>query len=283
MDRNHSNGYNPTKSITPGPSLRLAVSKGASVLAVQRHHRILSRAETEGCVRVTELARELSVTEETIRRDLKKLDEDGKLHRIHGGAIVVSDPQRALPLDVRETVFLEEKRAIARRAIEHITAHEVIALDASSTAHEVAKLLPDIELTVVTNSLTVLRSLASSRNLEVISTGGRLDRLSLSFTGVLAEQSLLRFNISKLFFSAQGVDPSRGLSVADEAHARIKHAMVRSADTSILLADNSKIGVRAAQFFAAVDEIEVIISNFEADPDAAAAITERGVRLEYAS
>ncbi len=253
------------------------------MLAVQRHHRILNLAETEGCVRVAALARELSVTEETIRRDLKKLDDDGRLVRIHGGAVVAADLQRELPLDVRESVRHDEKQAIARKALEFIVPHEVIALDASSTAHELAKLLPDIELTVITNSLAVLRSLAGFRHIEVVATGGRLDQLSLSFTGVLAEESLRRFNVAKVFLSAKGVDPARGLSVADEAHARIKLAMIRAAEYPIVLADHSKIGMRATQFFAATEDIKTLIVDRPLSADAAEAFIARGVRVEYPS
>ena len=118
------------------------------------------------------LAAELTVTQETIRRDLERLDAEGKLIRTHGGAMVVETDRRELPLDVRETVNLEFKRAIARRAVKEIVPGDVIALDASSTAHELAKVIPDIAITVVTNALPIASALIDKSSVRVIIMGG---------------------------------------------------------------------------------------------------------------
>ena len=231
------------------------------MLAVQRHRQILDRIETAGSVRVAELAKSLGVTEETIRRDLEKLDTEGKIIRTHGGALPIEDVGRELPYNIRKTEMLAEKRAIAQAAVRHIAPGEVIAMDPSSTVYELACQLPDIPLTVVTNAVEVASVLVSRPQIRVISTGGRLDRLSQSYLGPLAEPVLEHFNVNKLFLSSKGVDTQRGLSVADDDHARIKRLMMQVAEKTYLLADHSKFGIKSAVFFADLKAIDAVITD----------------------
>ena len=252
------------------------------MLAVQRQREILDRIRDAGSVRVAELARQLEVTEETIRRDLEKLDRQGKVSRIHGGAVPVESDRRDLPFDVRETVNLRQKQAIARKAAEHIEEGDVIALDASSTARELARVIPDITLTVLTNCLAVTTALLEKRRVRVISTGGILDAPSLSYIGPLAERALDRFNIEKLFLSCKGIDIERGLSVTADEQATIKRRMMHLAAMNYLLVDSSKFGVRAVEFFAAITEIDVVITDGGADDGMIEALAALAIRVENA-
>ncbi len=235
--------------------------KRTQLLARERHREILNRVAEVGGVRVASLAEELNVTPETIRRDLERLGSEGKLIRIHGGAMPIGNDRRELPLDVRGTVNLGQKRAIARHAIRYVAHGDVIALDASSTAREMAKLLPDIPLTVVTNSIAVATALAERPEVRVVSTGGLLDGPSLSYVGPIAEEALARFHIKKAFISCQGVDLQRGLSVTADEHAGIKRRMLDLAEAAYLLADSSKFGRKAVEFFAQANEIDAIITD----------------------
>ena len=124
------------------------------MLAEERHRAIRERLARQGSVRVTVLASMFSVTEETIRRDLDKLQDEGFLRRIHGGALPVAESGTDTPFWYREQVLEDEKRAIAREAAKRIEAGDRILLDASSTAWFLAQEIPeDLPLTVLTNSI----------------------------------------------------------------------------------------------------------------------------------
>jgi DeoR/GlpR family transcriptional regulator of sugar metabolism len=253
---------------------------GVIMLARQRHQEILDRVGRAGAVRVTELARSLGVAEETIRRDLEKLDSEGKLVRTHGGAVSLPEDRREVPFDVRRGTHSAEKESVARAAARFVDEGDVIALDASSTAYCLARALPDRPLTVLTNSMEVATLLMARPKVQVVSTGGMLDVASQSFVGSFAEEALLRLHIGKLFLSSKGVDLARGLSEAADAHARLKRRMMDLADVTYLLADHSKFGVKSVVFFADVKDVDVVITDRGVDPTLLAELDRRRVRTE---
>lgn len=252
------------------------------MLAQQRHREILRRIAARGGARVAELARALRVTEETIRRDLDRLGREGRLLRTHGGALPVEEASRDEPFDVRRTAHHEEKVAIARRALAFIAEGDVIALDASSTVHELTRLIPDIPLTVVTNSLLASVRLLSRRQVRVLATGGLLDPASCAWVGSLAERALERVNISKLFLSAKGLDLERGLSEVDDAQARVKRRMLELAERRFLLLDHSKLNVRSIVWLADLAEVDVIITGPQADGQVLRALKRARRQVELA-
>jgi DeoR/GlpR family transcriptional regulator of sugar metabolism len=247
------------------------------MFAQERHLQIMDLLRTGGSVRVADLAARFEVTEETIRRDLEVLGNAGKLVRTHGGAIATSDQE--LPLSIRQATNLKEKIAIAEAAVSRMQEGQVIGLDASSTAYEVARRIPDRRLTVVTNGLPIAAVLSDRSQVRVVLTGGTLDAGSMSLTGSGAEAALERFNLSMLFMSCKGVEVERGLSEAAEEHAAVKHRMMRSAERVVLLVDHSKIGVRSSVCFAGLDEVDLLISDKRADGNIIDAIKDAGVEV----
>lgn len=234
------------------------------MLAAERQLEILARIARHGSVRVVELAGSLDVAEETIRRDLEKLDRDGRLLRTHGGALRLIDGTEELPFTVRTVTKRAQKRAIAARAVRRIVPGDVIALDASTTVNELVRLIPDMPLTVVTNSLSAIASLQGRSQIRVVGTGGILDAPSCCFVGTLVEKALEQFNINRLFFSSKGVDLSRGLSVVDDNHARVKRRMIELSTEVCLLVDSSKFGVNSVEFFAGLDDVDLLFTDSEA-------------------
>ncbi len=252
------------------------------MLAPERQRAILDLLARQGGVRVARVAMEFGVTQETIRRDLERLEGDGRLVRSHGGAIPLDRDRTELPLDVRETVHLEQKRAIAAHAAAGIREGHVIALDASSTARELARLLPDIPLTVVTNSLAVAMALHDRSRVRVVVTGGVLDGPSYSFVGEMAAEMLDRFHFTRAFISCQGIDLERGLSVTADEQAGIKRRMIALAEEAVLLADSSKFGVKAVEFFAKVGDVDAIITDAGLSAANVGKLELAGVRVEVA-
>jgi len=252
------------------------------MLQRQRHREILARLNAAGGVRVAELAKSLGVTEETIRRDLEKLGRAGRLIRTHGGAVPVVGMSHDLPFHVRSTAYHEEKQRIARRALQHVSEGDVIALDASSTVYELARIMPDIPLTVVTNALPVTAALMMRSQLRVLSTGGMLDTPTRSWVGSFAERALERVNIHKLFLSSKGIDPERGLSEIHDAQARVKRWMMDRAQKTVLLIDHSKLGARSVVSVAAATEVDVVITDASAAPEFLEGLRGMDIEVEVA-
>jgi DeoR family L-fucose operon activator len=253
------------------------------MLARQRQAEILARVNAAGAVRVADLARDLRVAEETIRRDLDRLDREGKVVRTHGGALPARDVSHDLPFEARSSAHRDEKVSIARHALQHVSQQDVIALDASSTVHELARILPDMPITVVTNALPATAILLARPRIRVLSTGGFLDTRSRSWLGSFAEHALDRVNINKLFMSAKGVDLTRGLSEVDDAQARVKRRMMDLAEQVFLLVDHSKFGERAAVHQADLGEVDVLITDGAIDAAVAEDLRRLGLTVETAA
>ncbi|NOY42820.1 MAG: DeoR/GlpR transcriptional regulator [Planctomycetes bacterium] len=252
-------------------------------LARERQLQILVELEEEGAVRVSSLAEQFQVAEETIRRDLDKLSVKGRLARTHGGAISIRNDRSDLPVTVRKTTNAAEKRHIAASAVLHVDPGDVIALDASTSVSELACLLPDMPLTVVTNGLEIVRLLARRPAIKVISTGGELDAKSMCFLGPVAEATIRQFEISKVFLSCKAIDLERGYSEASTAHASIKRLLIELAGCSYMLADHSKFGVRSMAYSSALGNMDVVITDAKVDTNTLDVLHAAGVATEIAS
>jgi DeoR/GlpR family transcriptional regulator of sugar metabolism len=235
------------------------------MLAAERCEKIVKLVNERGSVRVSELSERFNVTEETIRRDLDKLEQAGRLRRSHGGAVSVQDPSSEIPYTVREVTRMAEKRGIAAEAAKLVRPQDRILLDASSTAWYLAAALPDIPLTVLTNSIKVSLELAGKPQIEVVCTGGILASRSLSYVGPLAEQALEQHHVNRAFISCKGVHLERGLSESNLLQARIKQRMIEHADEVVLLADSSKLDVQDFAHVPGLQRVSVLITDTEAD------------------
>jgi len=263
------------------------------MIALERHRQIVSQIGHAGSARVSDLARIFDVTDETIRRDLKVLSEQGRLIRTHGGALA-SDPPVApgspgnhidLPFAQRDSAQMLQKQVIAAEACKLIQPGEVIALDASSTVCELARQLPDIPLTVVTNSLAVCSILTHHTRVNTICTGGALDADAMAFVGLQAEKALDSFNIAKFFYSCRGIDLERGVSESNDRHAALKLRTIELATQSILLTDTSKFGIASSVFYMPADSVDLLITDDGRHDEIGEMITSlrgRGVRIEQA-
>ncbi len=249
------------------------------MLAIDRQNRILELLKNAGSVRTIETAAELGVTDETVRKDFELLEKRGELIRTHGGA---SRPQRIredLPFTERQAVRREEKQAIARQAASRIQANETIFLDASSTVLTLTEFLPDLPLTILTNALNIFNALSDRPNLELICTGGLFDSKSRSFIGLTAEKSLQRYNIHRMFFSGNGLHLERGVSESNSRQAAFKERVIAIAEDVVFLADHSKLGQKAAFFFANIADISCLITDKAADEEFVEQLQGRGVEV----
>ncbi len=222
---------------------------------------------------------ELGVTDETVRKDFEMLEKRGELIRIHGGA---SRPQRIreeLPFNERQAICRDEKLAIAKVAASRIQANETIFLDASSTVLTLTEFLPDLPLTILTNALNVFTALSDRPNLDLICTGGLFDPKSRSFIGLTAEKSLQRYNIHRMFFSGNGLHLERGVSESNSRQAAFKERVIASTQDVVFLADHSKLGQKAAFFFAGLTDLSCLITDKAADPEFTELLQKSGVEV----
>jgi DeoR/GlpR family transcriptional regulator of sugar metabolism len=235
------------------------------VLLAERQRKIVELVNERLSIRVSELSKIFSVTEETIRRDLEKLEKENFLMRSHGGAVSIEKDQSETSYLEREILYASEKRAIALEAVKYIQPGDQIALDASTTAWYMAKELPDMPLTVLTNSIKVAVELSKKEQIRVISTGGQLLSKSLSYVGPLAERSLGLYHVNKTFLSCKGVHLKNGLSDNNELQALFKRNMIDISDQVILMVDSSKFDTRAFSQIVPLSSIHCIITDSELD------------------
>jgi len=249
------------------------------MLVAERHQKIVNLVNEKLSIRVSELSRIFGVTEETIRRDLEKLEKEELLQRSHGGAVSIKKLQSEVSYLEREVTNAEEKRKIAQKAVSFIEPEDIIVLDASSTTWYMAKELPDMSLTVLTNSIKVAIELSAKEQVKVISTGGLLLPESLSYVGPLAERSLQMYHVNKAFISCKGVHMETGLSDSIEWQALVKRQMMDIADQTILLADSSKFGVRTFTQVAPLHGVKEIITDENINPTFVTTCKEKNIKM----
>ena len=249
------------------------------MLAADRQREIGTMVMREGSVRVDNLAGSFSVARETIRRDLAKLEEAGRVKRSHGGAVRVASNDYSSTFSERRIINIEEKRAIASEAIRFVEEGDSIILDASTTTWQMAKLLPDIPLTVLTNSIKVIVELVRCKNIHVIGTGGEFSGSYLAFVGSRAEQAIMGYHVNKVFMSCSGCDLEYGLSDTNELQAELKRKMIQAAGSSYLLVDHSKIGVRNLINITKVDSFDHMIIDKALSEEANEILNEKNIKV----
>lgn len=229
-----------------------------------------------------DLAQQLNVTDETIRRDLEKLEKDNIVQRTHGGAIKPQAPVRDRSFEERRIQHMAAKQRIARAALPLIEPGDRIFIDASSTALQLARILPDLNLVVMTHSALVAQELTHHANIEIIHSGGVLDRPSQSYIGPAAIATLRRYRVDKVFFSGNGIDELRGISEINEAQAYIKEMIIPRSGSVIFLADPSKFGVNSTYFFSRCEAIDTLVTCQEADHPLLDILADDGVDIRRA-
>jgi len=211
-------------------------------------------------VTVSALSELLQVTGKTIREDLAKLEEQGLLHRVHGGAILAQADQLGL-LSPKEPYirYSDEKLEIAEQAVKLIDPGDIIALDVGSTTLEIAKLLGNHPLTVVTNDVNIISELARKDDIRLVVPGGY--RVRNMLIGSESVDYIRKLNIQKAFLSATGVHPEYGFTIYTGDLLEGKRALLETAHTRYCVADHHKFGQCALRTFAQLSEVEAIITD----------------------
>jgi DeoR/GlpR family transcriptional regulator of sugar metabolism len=248
------------------------------MLARQRQTLILARVREDGGVRVADLARELGVSDMTVRRDLEILDNRGLIEKVHGGATArpgsaLFEPGFAAKSSLQET----EKEAIADAAFGLVVPGTAIGISAGTTTYALARRLVDVAgLTVVTNSVPVADVLhrASRADQTIILTGG-VRTPSDALVGPFAVAALRTIHLDQVFLGVHGMDPRSGFTTPNVLEADTDRALAAAGRRLIVVADSSKWGVIGISSIARLDEADTLVTDAGLDPAAREIAAER--------
>lgn len=236
------------------------------MLAIERRNKILAILQKESRVVVSDLSKAFHVTEETIRRDLEKLENDGFAKKSYGGAIINESLNVDLPFTVRKTTNVSGKQEIAETIAALIQDGDSIMIDASSTAVYIAKQLKNKKnLTIITNSIEILLELSEVTGWKVLSTGGVMKEGSLSLVGYQAEKMISSFHVDKTIISCKGLDIEKGITDSNEMEAHVKKLMLDSANIKILAADSTKFDKISFTKICELSEFDMIVTDVNPD------------------
>ncbi|QGU94362.1 DeoR family transcriptional regulator [Clostridium bovifaecis] len=233
------------------------------MLAVDRLKRIEELLVENGSVMISNLSELLNVSEETIRRDLEKLEKKSKLRRVRGGAYLPEVSDHEVPIGIRENIFLEEKELIGKKCVELIEEGECIMLDSSTTALHIAQNLniSKKKATIITNSVKIAYEFQNSRNIELICLGGTLRKCTSSFVGYITTDSLEKLSADKAFVSCTSINVDFGVTDNHELESVVRKNMLMNSVKKYLVIDYTKFDTPAINKICELSDLDAIITD----------------------
>ncbi len=250
------------------------------MLAAERQRAIVATLRQHGSVSVADLCDHFAVSSNTVRRDLRALEQSRLVTIVHGGAVSNEVKDTEIPFPTRQVSAVNEKMLIGTRAAMLVGDKEAIILDAGTTTHEIAKALRHRQdLTVITNSLNIAQELTDHSGCVTIVSGGVARATSNCLVGALAERALSEWHVAKAFISAGGVDLDAGLTNPNPFEVPIKQTMIKAARQVILVATSDKFGYRSLAPFAPLRAVHTIVTDDKLTAEMAASIRRLGIEL----
>ncbi len=235
----------------------------------ERRKEIVTLLMTNQSISVKELCDTLEASEATIRRDLTLLEQEGKIERTHGGAMISNNIKvtEEPTFFQKKSRFHEEKLRIAEEAFGLIEENDSVVIDSGTTTLELARLIGEsnIPLVVITNSTMVAHLIAKNEQVELYTVGGKIRLNTLATVGNLAIESLKKFNVNKSFIGSNGITIENGLTTPDLAEADVKRTMMNIASEVTVLVDSSKFNKVALCKAGSISMIDRIITDRELD------------------
>ncbi|WP_018236160.1 DeoR/GlpR family DNA-binding transcription regulator [Ensifer sp. BR816] len=264
---------------TPAPGSNEAFG---TVLAASRHRQILDLLATRQEIQVATLANELQVSVETIRRDLRMLEETGKLKRVHGGALLLR-PNEELPYATRIESLREEKERIAQTCLENLDVREdqlVFVGGGSTTLPLARKLARGPRMRFVTNAIDVASALVATGQHDVVLTGGRIADNEL-LTGYDALNAVSRRLFDLVVTGTNAIDPGLGFLEYDEPEAHLHQVLAQRSRRYVIVADHSKFGRTASYGGLPLSAVELVVTDVAPAPEFREAFERSGVRAVW--
>jgi DeoR family transcriptional regulator, aga operon transcriptional repressor len=257
----------------------------ATVSRYERWNNLLELVAADGHLNVSAAAQAMGVSEATIRRDLDQLASQRMLTRTRGGAISTGQMAYDLPLRYKTERNAPEKQLIGQAAAALVTPGSTVALNGGTTTVEVARALVnrdelrDRAVTVVTNALSIAGELAVRPQIKLVVTGGVARPESHELIGPLATYVLADLTFDWAILGVDGVDALAGATAHHEGEASINRLMTERAQRVAIVADSSKLGMRAFARVCGIDKIDVVVTDAAVETPAAAALADKGIRV----
>ncbi len=252
------------------------------MLPIERKNEILSKLMIDGKVIVSDLAEFYSVTEETIRRDLEKLEREGFAKKTYGGAVKSDNMTAELPYTVRKLTNVSAKKYIAEKIGNLIQDGDSILLDSSTTAlFTVKSIFNKHNLTLITNSVEILLDLPANNDWRVISTGGTYHQDSMSFFSPSAAECVNNYHVDIAVMSCKGLDIYKGVTDTRENNANLKKAFIRNAKKVILAVDSTKFDKISFVKICDLDNIDVVVTDVTPSSDFIKEFEKNNIELIY--
>lgn len=236
------------------------------MIKIKRQQYILKKLHETGSVLVADVSEELNCSMETIRRDLKEMEIEHKLTRIHGGAYMPEEYDKGVPVSLREKLFKKEKQQIANIAMQFIKEGDLIILDHSTTCLALAKEIYDanLKITIVTNSLNIIQMFNNvSCETRVLCLGGKLRPKNGAFVGQQPIECLNMYVAESCFISCPSISMEFGLTDNSNESANIRKQMLQRSRKKILILDHTKFESDSDIVISALENIDAIITNRE--------------------
>jgi len=228
------------------------------MLTTQRKQLLLDRLRQDGQIVAKAFSEELGISEDTVRRDLRELAAEGRLQRVHGGALPAS--AAVGNLQAREQLAPEDKRALGRAGAALVLPGQVVILDGGTTSLQVVQHLPlDLRATVVTHSPAVAVALAGHLQIEVLVLGGRLFRHSMVNVGASVVEAAAQLRADLYLMGVTGVHAEAGLTTGDFEEAAVKRALHQRAAETVVLASLDKLGTASPFSVAPLRELAALV------------------------
>lgn len=253
--------------------------------ASQREEQILEALKPKGFVTYRALEALLDASPATIRRDLARLECEGRIERVHGGAKLLGEPRgdgllrlAGTPFDQSITQNLAAKRAIGKAAAAHCEPGEGVMVDGGTTTLQMCPHLDGLGLQVLTNSLHIVNALLPQAGTRILVPSGAVFREQNIILAAAGEESMPRFHAPKLFMGAAAVGP-QGVMQADVVLVAAERRLIDRAEQVILLVDSSKFTGSSGTIVCGLDEVDVVITDSGIDPAMQAVLESAGVRV----
>ena len=252
------------------------------MLPIERRGVILQQLMMDGKVVVSELAEKYDVTEETIRRDLEKLEADGYAKKTYGGAVRIDNNTVDLPYTVRKQTNVGGKKYIAEQIGKLIDDGDSLLLDSSTTAlFTVKSIFSKKNITLVTNSVEILLDLPQGQDWNVLSTGGSYRSESMSFFGYAAQEVVEKFYADYAILSCKGLDMGKGITDTREVFAELKKGFFKSAKKIILAVDHTKFDKISFVRIGDLESVDIVVTDVEPSDEWKALFEKKGIELYY--
>ncbi|WP_058270548.1 DeoR/GlpR family DNA-binding transcription regulator [Olsenella massiliensis] len=210
------------------------------MIGAVRRQKIAEIVREKKSASVTELAQIFSVTDETIRRDLKDLESKGTLRRSYGGAYVQTGVDNLVDVNIRTTAYRHSKKIIAARCLRFVSNGDTIFLDNSTTCFYIAKVLQDMRITVLTNNLMILNMLAKCSNIKLIGIGGNYSPTEKAFYGPIAKLTIARYYVDTSFLSCRSLSLNSGITDSTDRWNDVRRIVLEHSQHTYFVADHSK-------------------------------------------